>query len=129
MDKKNELKSTSSHDAQSLFSTTENDSDRSARKKQKGQCDLSLSHASSASFFENNSRHGDGGSTDQLVQNGIFGINVDKAVVGSDLAKLKQETRSIRRRELSKEEIDFHFYLLMALAFHDLPRKKSDHLS
>ena len=28
---------------------------------------------------------------------------------------------------LSKEEIDFH--LLMALAIHDLPRKKSDQLS
>ena len=40
------------------------------------------------------------------------------------MAKLKQETRSIRSRSLSKEEIDFH--LLMALAFYDLPSKECD---
>ena len=61
-----------------------------------------------------------------MVQNAILGINVAKAIFESDLMKLTQETRSIRSRTLSKEDIDFH--LLMALAFHDLPRKKSDEL-
>ena len=56
-----------------------------------------------------------------MVQNVILGKNVNKAVFGSDLAKLKQETRSIRSGALSKEEI---FFMLMALAFHDVPRKK-----
>ena len=56
-----------------------------------------------------------------MVENAIFGKNVDKDVFGSDLAKLKQ--RTIKSRKLSKEEIDFH--LLMALAFHDFPRKKN----
>ena len=86
-----------------------------------------MSHASSASFFENNSSHGDGHGTDQKIQNANFGKNVDKAVFGSDLAKSKQETRIIRSRILSKEKIDYH--LLMALAFHDLPIKKSNQLS
>ena len=62
-----------------------------------------------------------------MVQNAILGKNFDKAVFGNDSAKLKQETRTVRNRMLSKEEIDF--YLLMALVFHDLPRKKSDQLS
>ena len=124
--KHKELKSISIFDAESLFDM-EKDNGGSAGKKQKIQCDLSLSHDISASFFENNSRHGDGGGTDQLVQNAILGKNVDKAVFGNDSAKLKQETRTVRSRILSKEEIDFH--LLMALAFHDLPRKKSDQLS
>ena len=61
-----------------------------------------------------------------MVQNAILGKNFDKAVFGSDLAKLKQETISIRSRMLSKEEIDF--LMPMALAFHDLPREKSDQL-
>ena len=100
----------------------ENDSDKNAGKKQKGQCDLSLSHASSASFFENNSRHGNKGSAHRLAQNAIFGRNVHKALFGSDLVKLKQETGSIKHRALCKEVIDYH--LLMALACHDLPRKK-----
>ena len=39
--------STSSHDAQTLFSMTENDSDMNAGKKQKRHCDVSLSHTSS----------------------------------------------------------------------------------
>ena len=94
---------------------TENNSYGNAGKKQKGQCDISLSHASSASFFENNSRHGDGGSADRLVQNSMLGKNVDTAIFGSDLAKSKQENRSIRNRALSKKEINFH--LIMACAF------------
>ena len=96
-------------------------------KETKKQCGFSLSHDISASFFENNSRLGDGGGTDQLVQNAIFGKNVDKTVFGNDSTKLKQETRTVSSQTLSKEEIDFLF--LMALAFHDLPRKKSDQLS
>ena len=40
--------------------------------------------------------------------------------------KLKLETRSVKSRALPKK-VDFH--LLIALVFHDLPRKKSDHLS
>ena len=106
---------------------TKNDSDGSAKKKQKGRCDLNFTHASSASFFENNSRHGDGCGTDQLVQNAIFGNNINKTVFGSDSLKLKQETRASRSKALSKKEIDFH--LLMAHAFHGLTRKKSDQLS
>ena len=50
----------------------ENDSDGYAGKKQKIECDLSLSHEIRASFFENNSKHGDGGGTDQLVKNAIL---------------------------------------------------------
>ena len=93
------------------------------QEKQRKQCDLSLSYEISASFFKNNSRHGDGGSIDPLVQNGILGKNVGTAVFGNDSAK----TRTVRSRMLSKEEIDFN--LLMTLAFHDLSRKKSDQLS
>ena len=85
-------------------------------------CDISSSHDSSASFFENNSRHGDGSGADILVQNAIFSKNVDKAVFGSHLMKMKQETRSLSRRVLSKEETNFN--LLMDLGFRDLPRKK-----
>ena len=122
--KRNKLKSILSPDAESLFSMTENESDMKTGKKQKGQCDFSLSSASSALFFVNNSRHGDGGGADKIAQNTILGKNVDNAVSGSDLAKLKQETRSIRSRALSYEKIDF--YVLLALAFHVVPRKKSD---
>ena len=43
-----------------------------------------------------------------------------KLFFGNDLAKLKEETRTVRSRMLSKEKIAFH--LLMVLAFHDLPR-------
>ena len=43
------------------------------------------------------------------------------------MAKLKQETRSIISRALSKEESDFH--LLMTLSLYYLPKKKSDQLS
>ena len=106
--KHNELKSTSSSDAQGLLSMAENDSNGNAGKKQKVQCDLSLSHASSASFFRNNSRHEDVSGVDRLVRNAKLCKNVHKAVFGIDLMKLKQETRSIRSRALSKEEIDFH---------------------
>ena len=52
--KHNELKSVSFPNAQSLFSMTESDSDGNAEKKQKGQWNLSLSHASSALFIKNN---------------------------------------------------------------------------
>ena len=62
------MKLTSSPDAQSLLNITENDSNGNAGKKQRGHCDLSLSHAISASFFENNSRCGEGGSTDWLFK-------------------------------------------------------------
>ena len=81
--KHKELKSASFLDAESLFNM-ENDSDGNAGKKQKVQCDLSLSHDISALFFENNSRHGDGGGTDQLVKNAILGKKVNKAVFGND---------------------------------------------
>ena len=121
------MKSTSSPDAKSLFSMTDNDSDGNAGKKQKEHHDISLLHTSSAWFFENSSRHGDGDSAVRLVQNAILGKNVDKAVFGSDLMKLKQETRSISSRVFSKEKTDFH--LLMALLFYDLPRRKSDQLA
>ena len=117
----------SSPDAQRLFNMTENDSDGNAGKERKIQCDLSLSHDNSASFFENKSGHGDGGSTDQLVQNALLGKTVNKAIFGNDSVKFKHETRTVRSRMLSKEEIDFH--LLTALAFHNLPRKKSNQLS
>ena len=66
---------------------TENDSNWNAGKKPKKQCNLSSSHTSKVSFLENNSRHGDGGGTDQLVQNVILGKNVDKAAFGDDLVK------------------------------------------
>ena len=62
-----------------------------------------------------------------MIRNAILGINVAKAIFESDLMKMKQETRSIRNRTLSKEDIDFH--LLISLAFHDLPRKNSDQLA
>ena len=96
---------------------TENESVGNAGKKRKGQCDLSLSHASSASFSENNSRHGDWGGAVWLIQNAIICKNVDKADFGSDLMKWTQVTRSIRR-----EDIDFR--QIMDLAFHDLPKKE-----
>ena len=48
--KHNKLKSISSSDAYTLFNKPENDSDRNTGKKQKEHCDLSLLHASSASF-------------------------------------------------------------------------------
>ena len=61
------MKSTSSPDDQSLFSMTEDDCDGN---------ELRLSHASSASFVKNSSRHGNGSSADRLVQNAILGKNV-----------------------------------------------------
>ena len=97
------------------------------QERRKKQFDLSSSHDISTLFFEKNSRHGEGGGTDQLVQNAILGKNADKAVFRKDSAKLKQEMRTVRSKTKSKEEIDFH--LLMALVFHDLPRKNSDQLS
>ena len=57
--KHKELNFASFLDAESLLNMG-NDSDENAGKKQKIQNDLSLSHDVSASFFENNSRHGDG---------------------------------------------------------------------
>ena len=106
---------------------TENDRDGNEGKKQKGQCDLSLSHTSSASFIENNSRHGDWGGADRLDQNAILDKNVDKAVFGSDLMTMNQETRSIRSRTLSKEEIDIH--MIIAIEFYDLLKKNSNQLA
>ena len=93
--KHNKLKSSSFLDAESLFKM-ENDNNRNAGKKQKIQCDFSLSHDISASFFENYSRYEDGSGTDQLVQNAILGKNVDKAVFGNDSEKLKQEMCAVR---------------------------------
>ena len=82
--KHNELKSTSSPGAQSLFSMTETNTDWNAGKKEKGQGDHSLSHARTVSCFENNLRHLDRGRTDGLVQNVSLDKNVDKAVFESD---------------------------------------------
>ena len=55
------------------------------QKKQKGQCYLGELHASIASFFENNLRHGGGGGIDGLIQNEILGKNVERAIFGHDL--------------------------------------------
>ena len=57
-----------------------------------------------------------------MVQKTILGKNIEKAFFGNDSAKLKQETRAVRSRTLCKEKVDFH--LLVALVFHDVPRKK-----
>ena len=57
---------------------TENESDGKAEKKQKGECYLGQWYACSASFFENNMRHGDGGGADILILNAILIKNVDK---------------------------------------------------
>ena len=65
-----------------------NKSDGDAEKKQKGKCNLGLS--SSASFFENDSIHGDEGGVDKLDRNCVFEIG---------LTKMKQKTRFIRRRQ------------------------------
>ena len=92
------------NDVKSFPSMTESDSHWNAGKKQKREYDLSLSYASSASFSENNSKHGDGSSDNRLVHNAILGKNVDRAVFGSDLMKIKQETRSIRGRLFSKTD-------------------------
>ena len=105
---------------------TENDINGNAGKMKKNIAILVI-HASSASLFENNSRRGEGGGADQLVQNAILGKNNNKAAFGNCSMQLKQETRTVRSRTLSKEETDFH--LLMALLFHDLTRKKNDHLT
>ena len=121
------MKSASFPDAQSLFNMKENDSDRNAGKKWEKQCDLSLSYAIKASFFENNSWHGDGVAQITWFKNAILGRNLDKAVFGNDSEKLKHETRNVKSRTLSKGEIDFQ--LLMAVAFYDVPLKKSNQLS
>ena len=42
------------------------------------------------------------------------------------MMKMRKDTTSTKNRALSTEEFDFH--LLMALAIHGLPRKKSDQL-
>ena len=62
-----------------------------------------------------------------MSSNVIFGKNVNKALFESDFAALKQETRTVIYRTFYEEENDFH--LLICLAFHDLPRKKSNQLS
>ena len=45
----------------------------------------------------------------KIGSNAMLGMNVYKAVFGTDLVKLKQETKSIRSRALSK---DLHFMIL-----------------
>ena len=72
---------------------TENENVGNAGKKQKGQCDNSLSHASSLSSFENDSRHEHGGDADRLVQNAILKKNIHRAIFWHGLMKIKQETR------------------------------------
>ena len=74
--------------------------------------------------FDDISRHRDGGGTDRMVQDAFLGKIFDRDVFGGDLIKMKQATKSIRSKALSKEEDDFH--LLIALSFHDLSRKKKD---
>ena len=54
-----------------------------------------------------------------MVQIAILGKNVDKAVFGSDLMKMIQETRSMRSRALHKEKTDFHLLLALALQCHE----------
>ena len=61
-----------------------------------------------------------------MIQNAKIGKNI-RVIIRHDLMKMKEETRSIRRKALSKEEIDFH--LLMALAFYDFLRQKSGKLA
>ena len=43
------------------------------RKESKQKCDLSQWHPGSATFLENNARHGDSGGADRLVQNTVLG--------------------------------------------------------
>ena len=62
----------------------------------------------------------DGGGANRLFQNAILNKYVDRAIFWHVLMKMKQEARSMISRSLSKEEIDFH--LLIALALHDLPK-------
>ena len=102
-----------------LFSMKKNKSDGDAEKKQKGKCNLGLS--SSASFFENDSIHGDEGGVDKLDRNSILGKIVVKCIFEIGLTKMKQKTRFIRRRQWSKKEIGF--YMLVVHPFHDLPSK------
>ena len=70
-------------------------------------------------------RHGGCGGAAILVKNTELGKNVDKAVTVDDMVKIRQKNRSIKSTALLTEEVEFH--LLMALAFHDLQRKKLGH--
>ena len=111
--KHNKLKSTSSPDAQSLFSMTNNDSDRNAGKKQMRQCDIS---------YHMLAVHHSLRIIHRMEVEGML-INWSKIQwLTKMLIKLFLEEiwwiwhkRSIRRRALSKEDIVF--YLLMALTF------------
>ena len=120
------MKSASFLDAESLFNM-KNYSGGNAGKKQKNSvilvC-LMISVHHSLKIIQDMEM---GVALINLFKNAILGKNVDKAAFGNNLIKLKEETRIVKRRTLSKEEIDFH--LLMALASHDHPRKKSDQLS
>ena len=101
--------STSSCDAQTFLSMTENESHGKAEKKQKGECYLGQWHASSTYFFQNYLRHVYGGG----IQNAILGKNIDRAIFGHDLMKMNQETRSIRSKAMSSEEFDFHLWMVL----------------
>ena len=72
------LKPASFLDAESLLNI-ENDNDGNAGKKQKIQCDLSLSHDISASFFKNSSKLKMG-----VALINWFNTNIDKAVFRND---------------------------------------------
>ena len=63
--------STSSSDATRFFSMTVTKIDENSERKLQ-QCDLNQLHLRSASFSENNSRHGDGGGADRLVSNAVL---------------------------------------------------------
>ena len=76
-----------------IFSSdAQNKSDGKAENKQKGQFYLGQWCANSASFFENNWKHRDGGGVDKLIQNAILGKNADRAIFGHVFMKMKQET-------------------------------------
>ena len=87
---------------------TENESHGKAGKKQMGEAFLSLWHASSAYIFDNNLMHEDGEGVDPLIQITILDKNVDWAIFGNDLIKIKKENRFFRSRTLLKEEIYFN---------------------
>ena len=72
-----------------------NDNDRNEGKKQKIECDLSLSYYISASIFEINSRHGDGSGTEQFL-----------AKMSTKLFLERTQKKLNRRGELS--EVKYH---------------------
>ena len=106
----NKLKSTSSPDAQSLFNMKENGSDRNAGKKQK--------HSAILVYYMLSVHH-----SLNIIQDMEMGVALINCFKMQFSAKVLTKKLS-ESRMLSKEDIDFP--LLMALAFHGLPRKKSD---